>query len=104
MKREHQYIDIEIDKLTSSIENVRTGDSFRTDVSLLEKKELLSITKSNGCLFMGLIREPLDVDFFVDPKPLAEKDKKMISDFIKADKAKRRNKKISKKSTRTQSV
>ena len=33
-----------------------------------------------------------------------EKDKKMISDFIKADKAKRRNKKISKKSTHTQSV
>lgn len=53
---------------------------------------------------MGLIREPLDVDFFVDPKPLAEKDKKMISDFIKADKAKRRNKKILKKSTHTQSV
>lgn len=51
MKREHQYIDIEIDKLISSIENVRTGDSFRTDVSLLEKKELLSITKSNGWLF-----------------------------------------------------
>jgi len=25
---------------------------------------------------MGLIREPLDVDFFVDPKPLTEKEKK----------------------------
>jgi len=25
---------------------------------------------------MGLIREPLDVDFFVDPKPLKEKEKK----------------------------
>lgn len=46
---------------------------------------------------MGLIREPLDVDFFVDPRPLTDKEKKMISDFIKADKEKRKNKKPSKK-------
>jgi len=38
---------------------------------------------------MGLIREPLDVDFVVDPRPLTEEDKKAISDFIKADKLKR---------------
>lgn len=48
---------------------------------------------------MGLIKEPLDVDFFVDPKPLTEKEKKIISDFIRADKEKRKSKKISKKST-----
>ncbi len=47
---------------------------------------------------MGLIREPLDVDFFVDPRPLTEKEKKKISDFIKADKVKRKRKKPSKKS------
>jgi hypothetical protein len=52
---------------------------------------------------MGLIREPLDVDFFVDPKPLTEKEKKMISDFIKADKEKRKSKKSAKKGTYTQS-
>ena len=46
---------------------------------------------------MGLIREPLDVDFFVDPRPLTEKEKKMISDFIKADKEKRKSKKPTKK-------
>ena len=46
---------------------------------------------------MGLIREPLDVDFFVDPRPLTEKEKKMISDFIKADKEKRKSKKPPKK-------
>jgi hypothetical protein len=40
---------------------------------------------------MGLIREPLDVDFVVDPRPLTEKERKMISDFIKADKLKRAN-------------
>lgn len=38
---------------------------------------------------MGLIKEPLDVDFVVDPRPLTEKERKMISDFIKTDKLKR---------------
>ena len=39
---------------------------------------------------MGLISEPLELDFFVDPKPLTEIEKKMISDFIKTDKEKRK--------------
>jgi hypothetical protein len=51
---------------------------------------------------MGLIREPLEVDFFVDPRPLTEKEKKMISDYIKADKEKRKSKKHIKKGTYTQ--
>jgi hypothetical protein len=51
---------------------------------------------------MGLIREPLEVDFFFDPKPLTKKEQKMISDFIKADKAKRKVKQTSKKGTYTQ--
>ena len=38
---------------------------------------------------MRLIKDPLDVDFVVDPRPLTEEDKKAISDFIKADKLKR---------------
>jgi hypothetical protein len=38
MKQNPQYIDIEIDKLTNSIENAITGDSFQTDVSLIVKK------------------------------------------------------------------
>ncbi|CAN5359568.1 hypothetical protein BH11BAC3_BH11BAC3_39350 [soil metagenome] len=38
---------------------------------------------------MGLIREPLDVDFVVDPRPLTKEEERAISDFIKADKAKR---------------
>lgn len=46
---------------------------------------------------MGLIREPLDVDFVVDSRPLTEDEKKMISDFIKADKAKRNTKRPRKK-------
>jgi len=51
MRQNPQNIDIEIDKLTNSIENVITGDSFHTDVSLIDKKDLKSITKSNGWLF-----------------------------------------------------
>lgn len=38
---------------------------------------------------MELKKEPLDVDFVVDPRPLTKKEKLAISEFIKADKAKR---------------
>ena len=38
---------------------------------------------------MGLIKEPLDVDFVVDPRPLTKKEKMAISAFIKADKEKK---------------
>ena len=46
---------------------------------------------------MGLIREPLEVDLFVDPTPLTEKEKKMISDFITTDKEKKETHKVYKK-------
>ncbi|MCA0428441.1 MAG: hypothetical protein LCH37_13495 [Bacteroidetes bacterium] len=39
---------------------------------------------------MGLIREPLDVDFVVDTRPLTKAEEKTISDFIRADKEKRK--------------
>lgn len=38
---------------------------------------------------MGIIKEPLDVDFVVDPRPLTKKEQLAISEFIKADKEKR---------------
>lgn len=37
---------------------------------------------------MGLIKEPLDVDFTVDPRPLTEEEQKAISKYIQAEKAK----------------
>lgn len=46
---------------------------------------------------MGLIKKQLEPDFFIDPRPLADGEKKMISDFIKADKEKRKRKKIARK-------
>jgi hypothetical protein len=41
---------------------------------------------------MGLIREPLDVDFIVESRPLTKAEEKAISDFIRADKEKRKQK------------
>ena len=44
-------LDFEIDKLTRSIENIATGDSFPTDVSHLIKADLKQVSKNNGWLF-----------------------------------------------------
>ena len=37
---------------------------------------------------MGLIREPKNVDFFVDPRGLTEEEKGRITDYIQAKKMK----------------
>ena len=42
-----KQIDIEIDKLTRSIENVITGDSFKTEVLLLSSKDLKQLKKTD---------------------------------------------------------
>jgi len=44
-------LDIIIDKLTNSIENVITGDTFQTEISVLTRNDLKSVTKKNGWLF-----------------------------------------------------
>ncbi len=51
VKNTNQLIDIEIDKLTNSIENVTTSDSFPTDVLPLVKNDLKTITKKNDWNF-----------------------------------------------------
>ncbi|MDH5603694.1 MAG: hypothetical protein OEY51_07135 [Cyclobacteriaceae bacterium] len=51
MKRDIQYIDVEIDKLTNSIENVITGDRFQTEVSLVDRQDIKLTTKKKGWLF-----------------------------------------------------
>ena len=45
------YIDIEIDKLTHSIENVVTGDIFPTEILPLSKPDLIHITQRRGWKF-----------------------------------------------------
>ena len=44
-------LDFIIDKLTNSIENVVTGDSFATEISILTANDLKTATKKNGWLF-----------------------------------------------------
>ena len=44
-------LDFIIDKLTNSIENVITGDSFATDISIIKNADLKIITKKNNWLF-----------------------------------------------------
>ncbi len=43
---------------------------------------------------MGYKKEPNGVDFIINGKPLTEKEKKAISEFIKANKEKIANKKV----------
>ncbi|NMH26464.1 hypothetical protein [Flavobacterium silvaticum] len=52
MKREIEFgLDFIIDKLTNSVENVVTGDSFATEISTLPFSDLKSISKKNGWVF-----------------------------------------------------
>jgi len=44
-------LDFEINKLTDSIRNCISGDSFITEISLVTKSDLKTITKSKGWLF-----------------------------------------------------
>ncbi len=44
-------LDFEVDKLTNSIENVITGDSFSTDITLVTNADLKNITKKNDWQF-----------------------------------------------------
>jgi hypothetical protein len=50
-KRRQIGLDFEIDKLTNSIENVITGDSFQTDISLITNIEIKKVTKKDGWQF-----------------------------------------------------
>ena len=45
------FLDFEIDKLTNSIENVVTKDSFPTDIILVTGTELKTVTKKTGWQF-----------------------------------------------------
>ncbi len=52
MKKHKQIpLDFIIDKLTNSIENIQTGDTFPTNITLLTTSNLESVTKKNGWQF-----------------------------------------------------
>jgi hypothetical protein len=48
---EESGLDFIIDKLTNSIENVITNDSFATEISVLTNADLKTVSKKNGWLF-----------------------------------------------------
>ncbi len=51
MTKKVQHIDIEIDKLTNSIENAFSGDSFDTELITITKADLRPVKKGNGWQF-----------------------------------------------------
>ncbi len=52
MKKSKQTgLDFEVDKLTNSIENVITKDSFPTDITLISSTDLKTVTKKTGWQF-----------------------------------------------------
>ena len=52
MTKPNRYqLDFKIDKLTDSILNRISGDSFRTEISLVTKSDLKTLTRSKGWLF-----------------------------------------------------
>lgn len=44
-------LDFVVDKLTNSIENVVTGDSFSTDITVISRNDLKITSKKNGWVF-----------------------------------------------------
>ncbi len=50
-KPNHIGLAFEVDKLTNSIENVITGDSFTTDITLISSVDLKNITKKSNWVF-----------------------------------------------------
>jgi hypothetical protein len=50
-KPEKIGLDFEVDKLTNSIENIITGDSFATDITIISISDLKTVFKKNGWQF-----------------------------------------------------
>lgn len=50
-KKKNIGLDFVIDKLTNSIENIVTGDSFPTEISVVTREDLKLTTKKNGWIF-----------------------------------------------------
>ena len=53
-KKPEIELDFIVDKLTNSIENVITGDSFATDITLISRNDLKVIGKKSGWVFNWL--------------------------------------------------
>ena len=49
--KKNKALDFVIDKLTNSIENIVTGDSFQTDIIVVSSSDIKNTTKKNGWQF-----------------------------------------------------
>jgi len=47
-QQKRKYLNFIVDKLTNSIENVITKDSFKTEILPVAQKDLKNITKKRG--------------------------------------------------------
>lgn len=75
-KSKETELDFIIDKLTNSIENVVTGDSFATEISVMTTNDLKTATK----------KIDLDVDFIGGQGSLTETEEKELRKFFKESK------------------
>ena len=50
-KIEKAGLDFEVDKLTNSIKNIVTGDSFATDITIVSISDLKTVSRQNGWQF-----------------------------------------------------
>lgn len=50
-KGKDKGLDFIIDKLTNSIENIVSGDSFQTEISILNLEDIKTISRKNGWVF-----------------------------------------------------
>lgn len=59
-KQKQIGLDFVVDKLTNSIENVVTGDTFPTDITIISSVDLKTVTKKVGWAFdwKGELRQP----------------------------------------------
>jgi hypothetical protein len=59
-------LDFIIDKLTNSIENVITGDSFQTEISILLNSDLNSVTKKMVGFLIGMKNLKIQLEMFIN--------------------------------------
>ena len=65
MKKKKQIgLDFVVDKLTNSIENVVTGDSFSTDISIISNSDLKNVTNSDEIIKNHLDNE--SINYYLD--------------------------------------
>ena len=65
-KQANRFLDFEVDKLTNSIENVLSGDSFQTEISVISKEDLNLISKKSGWLLIGKRRLKHQIGMFIN--------------------------------------